>query len=205
MKNKNIKTIKIRIWFGKVFFESFLIMISILAALAIQEWSDTKAKENMVLRSVSAFKQEAHQSLNWLDDSSPYHKGLYQLIVKMSMENRSVTGEEIRQLLDGLNPYMLRASSWDTMVDTGVLQYMDLDLVSALSLTQNIQKRFEKLYNEGLRELIKETFDLNGNSGVLLYITIRFFKEITEAEEEMLTVNSQVIELLSQHQKKLLE
>lgn len=196
MKNLTDKRRNLRVWLGKVFFESFLVMFSILGALAISNWQNERSQRESVYRSMVTIQQEILQIQQWTEESEPYHQGLQTVVMNMSLDERAVSGDEIRQILDGLRPFVAKKSAWETMVDTGVLHIVDFELVNALSLAYGLQGRFDELYNDGLRDLIKDSFVHHDNSDALLYSALHFFNDVGETEQELLAVNAQVIEML---------
>ena len=183
-------------WLGQIIFESFLIVLSILAALAFSEWQEEQREARLVEQSMRAFQQEIKHNRQWIEASYPYLQGIKTVVTEVQAGNMPLKTNEFRQMVDAIQMVVLRESTWATVVETGVLTHMDFDLVSALSLTYSLQRRLQVLYNAGQSDLIRNSYLLEDNEAALMHSAMRYLNGIIEAEAELQAAYSQVEEML---------
>lgn len=185
-----------RIWFSRTLFESALIVISILLALAVAELQQDRELERLVARSLASFEYEISQNRNRIDDIYPFHLGLHSVLTELEAKEGSGSAEEFRNILDSFQSAVLLTSAWETALATGALTHMDYEIVSALSLTYGIQNRFQELHNSGLRELLSVANLSNENMAATTYAAVRYMGDVTRAENELRVVYQQALELI---------
>ncbi len=181
---------------GLIIFESLLMVASILGALAIDSWSNDKEVKAMVAHSVDAFEQEIKHNRQWVESSYPYQQGIRNIVLEMQAGSIPFQPDEFRQMLGGAQKVVLRQSTWDTVVGTGVLSEMEFELVSALSLTYSLQRRLQISYNDGLTDLIRNSYVLGDNKNAILFDALRYLNTVIEAEAELAEAYVQVGEML---------
>ncbi|MEZ0148577.1 MAG: hypothetical protein AB9Q22_00445 [Candidatus Reddybacter sp.] len=181
---------------GLILFESILMVVSILGALGINSWYNERQDDAMVEHSMRAFQQEIKQNRQWVEDSYPYQLGIRNVVREMQRETYPYQAVEFRQMIGGAQMVVLRESTWDTVVDTGVLAHMEFEQVSALSLTYSLQRRLQVLYNEGLTDLIRNSYLLEGNKEALLFEALRYLNGIIEAEAQLKAAYEEVAILI---------
>jgi hypothetical protein len=181
---------------GLIIFESLLMVASILGALAIDSWSNDKEVKAMVAHSVEAFEQEIKHNRQWVESSYPYQQGIRNIVLEMQAGTIPFQADEFRQMLGGAQKVVLRQSTWDTVVGTGVLSEMEFELVSALSLTYSLQRRLQISYNDGLTDLIRNSYVLGENKNAILFDALRYLNNVIEAEAELTEAYVQVGEML---------
>ena len=192
------KEIDFKDWLGRIFFESILIVLSIWGALSINNWHSSKENTALVKHSVLAFQQEIKHNRQWVEASYPYQLGIKNVVLEMQTSEFPMATDELRQMMGGMQVVLLRESTWDTVVGTGVLTHMDFELVSALSLTYSLQDLVQALHNDGVTDLIRNSYLLEGNKSALIFDVLRYLNSIIEAEAELKAAYIQVEEMLKQ-------
>ena len=129
-----------REWMLRALAESTIIVVSIILALAVDEWRDDRQNQELAAQSLMIFEQEIRQNLGRVDDAAPYHAGLRDVVAAMT--ERDGAEAELRSATEGLEPVVLLNTAWETALATGVLTHMEFTIVSALSLTYSRQQRF---------------------------------------------------------------
>ena len=186
-----------RTWLSRTIFESTLVVMSILLALAVKQWQDDNGKRLLISRSLVSFEREIATNKDRIDTLYPFHQGLQKLLSDLRDEAFSEdSAAEIRNVLENsLQPTVLLTTAWDTAIATGALAQMDYELVYAMSLTYSIQERFRAQYNSGLSDLLASTVSAD-SSPMLVYAALRFLNDLVAAEAELQAVYQQALERL---------
>lgn len=127
-------------WLLRVSIESLLIVLSILLALAVDEWREGRSNETLADQSLQIFAQEIEHNLAMLRDVVPYHMGLQQVVGQMAAEPERVA--EVHSIMEGLQPTVLHNTAWETALATGAFRHMDVTTVSFLSRMYSMQQHF---------------------------------------------------------------
>ncbi len=186
-------------WLPRVVFESLLIVVSILLALALDQWQEDLEIEELVDRSVQSFEQEVRQNKMRVEDVAPYHIGLQEILTRLDEGEGVKSLMEYRNIMEGFQATLLLRTAWDTSVATGALSRMDYELVAALSQTYDAQNRFNELYSIG-RNAILTSARLNvENLDLSIYNAIRFMSEVTAAEAHLEAVYEVTLDLIQEY------
>ena len=184
-------------WLPRVLFESMLIVVSILFALALDEWQEDREIEELVDRSVANFERELKRNQARIEAVQPYHEGLQRMLESRIAGDGIDSAVEFRNILDALQPAVLLSSAWETAVATGVLSRMDYELVAALSLTYSTQNRFDEVYRAGNNALLAPVNFSDERLDVSVYNAARFIADVTAAESELIAFYQQTLELIA--------
>lgn len=189
---------KLASWLPRTIVESALIVISILLALALDEWQEDLEIQELIDRSIVNFQNELAQNKSRIDDIGVYHMGVLQVLQRRAFAPDSESLEEFRNIMEALQPIVLTSSAWETAVATGALGRMDYELVSALTLTYNTQLRFDDDYRSMLRLLLSPVNLNEENLPITTYNARRFVTDVTSAESELSVYYDQTLELIRQ-------
>ena len=174
-----------KVWFSRTIFESLLIVFSILLALGVRAWQDSREVNQLIARSMTSFREEIARNRSRIDDLYRYHVGLQSVLAEMSAHSDSESKQDIDNVLDSLQSAVLLTSAWDTALATGALGEMDYNKVFVLSLTYSYQQKFQTIYSSRLDDVL----DLTGNDSVsakrLSASATRYLAEITSAEGDL--------------------
>lgn len=172
-----------------------LVVMSILLALGVREWQNSRGEHRLIERSLQSFQREITQNKAYMENLHTFHLGLQNLLSEIQVESHPDAPMELRNILDSFQPAVLLRTAWDTSVATGALSEMDYELVYALSLTYTNQERFSNLYNTGLIDLLNSNVTTDRASD-LAYAALRYANEITGSEADLLPYYQQALELL---------
>ena len=181
----------------KALVESVLIVVSIMLALALDEWQEDQEIQELIDRSLVNFSNELTRNKLRIEDVSAYHRGINQILVKRNDMPNTTSIPEFRNIMDSMQPVVLTNSAWQTAVATGALGRMDFELVSALSLTYNTQLRFDENYNSRLQLLLAPNNLQTQNLDITIYNASRFVSDVTTSESELAGYYTATLELLS--------
>ena len=141
------------VWLPRVLFESLLITVSILFALALDEWREDRQNAENIQKALSNFVSEIRQNKATIDDAAPFNQGLRHVLSKRQEVRNIESVTHFVNIIESYNPVVLRSTAWDTALATGSFSKMDYSLVSALSLTYGLQNRYQELNRTGMSEL----------------------------------------------------
>ncbi len=189
---------KLASWLPRTIVESALIVISILLALALDEWQEDLEIQELIDRSIVNFQNELTQNKSRIEDIGVYHRGVLQVLQRRTFARDSESLEEFRNIMEALQPIVLTSSAWETAVATGALGRMEYELVSALTLTYNTQLRFDDDYRSTLRLLLSPINLNEENLPITTYNAGRFVTDVTSAESELSVYYAQTLELIKQ-------
>ena len=189
---------KLASWLPRTIVESALIVISILLALALDEWQEDLEIQELIDRSIVNFQNELTQNKSRIEDIGVYHRGVLQVLKRRTFVSDSESLEEFRNIMEALQPIVLTSSAWETAVATGALGRMEYELVSALTLTYNTQQRFDDDYRSTLRLLLSPINLNKENLPITTYNAGRFVTDVTSAESELSVYYAQTLELIKQ-------
>jgi hypothetical protein len=185
------------VWLPRALFESVLIVVSILFALALDEWQEDREIEELVNRSLSSFVRELQQNKAGIEAVNPYHRGLRQILERRNQGDSVPSPVEFRSIMEQFQPFVLLNSAWQTAVATGVLARMDYELVSALSLTYSTQLRFDETYRNANNLLLAPANLAEDRLDVAVYNASRMLGEIDRGEAQLVGFYTQTLEMIT--------
>ena len=190
---------QVRDWLPRALVESALIVLSILLALALDEWQEDQEIEELIDRSMVNFVNELNQNKSRIEDVSAYHQGVWQVLEGWNGSDETASIIEFRNIMDAMQPVVLTSSAWQTAVATGALGRMDFELLSALALTYNTQFRFDDRYNSMLQNLLTPYSLQEENLEITIYNATRFVADVSSSESELGAYYAQSLAMLSNY------
>jgi hypothetical protein len=191
----------VSVWLSRTLVESLLIVVSIMGALALDEWREDREIQELVDRSVASFAHELQQNHDRVEAVRPYHEGLHHILERRIANGGMTSINEFRNIMEALQPAVLLASAWQTAVATGVLSRMNYELVSALSLTYSTQFRFDEVSRNGNSALLAPMNLAEDRLEVSLSNATRFVADITLSEMELMAYYQQTLELIEEYKR----
>ena len=186
-------------WLPQALFESILILFAFLLAFTLDGWKDDRKLEHLIAYSINNFENEIKQNNLLIKDVMVFHKGIQQVLQNQNSKGNFNSIAKFRNVMDAMKPIVLSNSAWETAVATGALAQMDFELVSALTLTYNMQTRFEENYRATARTLLSPNSLTEQNLEHTLYATTHFVTEVTAQEAELAIFYNQMLIKLRSH------
>jgi len=186
-------------WLPRVLFESFLIVISILVALALDEWREKREDDATVRQALQNFISEIRQNRARVEDAAPFNQGLRNV---MEMHYRAADIAEVDEfvnMIESYSPVVLQSTAWETALATGSLAKMDYELVAALSLTYSLQNRYQLATRTGMDEFMSPQNLTPGQVDVAVYKSVRYLAETTGMEAELGVIYSEASAVIGRH------
>ena len=172
--------------------------MSILAALGVNQWQNTKSNEEKATQAIAAFRREIEQNQARLAAVAPVHRGLSDAVLALHGSGLLATAELFHQNLppDQLRPPFLTSTVWETSLTTGAIPHIEFDVVNALSLTYSIQDRFIEFSSTSMPSLARggsvAPADMPGAvSEVAVYLA-----DLGRGESELLAAYEEVLRIL---------
>ena len=181
------------VWLPRVLFESLLITVSILFALALDEWREDRQNAENIQKALSNFVSEIRQNKATIDDAAPFNQGLRHVLSKRQEVRNIESVTHFVNIIESYSPVVLRSTAWDTALATGSFSKMDYSLVSALSFTYGLQNRYQELNRTGMSELSSPQNLTAERLNITVYNSIRYLEEVTRMESELGIVYSEAI------------
>jgi hypothetical protein len=172
-------------WLPQVIIESILIVVSILVALGLDGWRETRADEEFVRTALSNFLIEIQQNQNRVADAAPFNQGLRQVLNRHYVADDIASVEEFVSMVESFTPAAPQSTAWDTALATGSLAKMDYNLVTALSLTYSLQDRYDITARAGMSDLTSPQYLSAEKLKLAVYNSIRFLDDVTNMEAEL--------------------
>lgn len=173
-------------WLLRVSIESLLIVLSILLALAVDEWREGRSNEALARQSLQIFAREIEQNLAMMNDAVPYHMGLQQVVAEMAADADRVV--DVQSILEGLQPIILQNTAWETALATGAFRHMDVNTVSRLSRMYSMQQRFRDQTTVGRPELFVTDALTDAQQLEQMEQALRYLTDVVRAEQDLRAV-----------------
>jgi hypothetical protein len=143
---------KDRPWLSQLIIQPVMIVLSILAALAVNNWQESRARVQRATDARAAFTNEirANKDLLLSENYLPHHRRLqseYEKVVKGEATDAGAFFET------GIHPAPLRDSAWRMLSGSAILLELPSELVLALSDIYRAQDSIEK-QNQGFLNAI---------------------------------------------------
>lgn len=142
----------------KLSVEFVSIFLSVLLALAANEWRDNRNQRKICQKGVESIYAELKENYNMIDkahQSHLYFKGLIDsLITTSSFDSESAE----KALVSGIDIEFAHNVAWEAARITNITSSMDIDLVGELADIYNGQE----IYNSAGQRVIDELFLLQG-------------------------------------------
>jgi hypothetical protein len=189
----------LRIVLPKILFESFLIVVSILLALAVNDWQTGRERHRYALQALRGFQREIQQNRARLQDIAPFRMGIREVLAKPEATSSIHSAADFQMAIgtDGFRPAFLTETAWETALATGALQNIDFETVSALSLTYSLQKRAEEFSRESLPPLVRGAAVPAAEMPPAIHNAATYLDELIREEAELLAAYDQALKVLN--------
>jgi hypothetical protein len=181
-------------WLAQAVVESVLVVVSILLALAVDNWREERGFAQLADQSLGIFEREIRQNQARLEDANPFHSGIRDLLGQAI--DQGGASMDLRGIMEGVETPVILNTAWQTALATGALTHMDVETVSALSLTYSIQDRFIATSGRH-RPRLTNLDDLDRaalHEG--LHTAFDYMTTLTRGEAELLTVYGEALALI---------
>jgi len=175
-------------WLPRVLFESFLIVISILVALALDEWRETRQNDETIRQALISFASEIRQNRARIEDAAPFNLGLLNVLEQRHAEGDIAGVDDFVNMIESYSPVVLQSTAWETALATGSLAKMNYEMVSALSLTYSLQNRYQIATSTGMDDLISPQNLSPDQMNLAIFNSIRYLSDATSMEAELSVV-----------------
>jgi hypothetical protein len=130
-------------------FESALIVFSILLALAVNQWSDSRKQRELTRRALSAIQTEIVGNADRIRERRPYHLSLESELKRADSIGRVHRYSDLKHAApdwSGFENPELDETAWQSAMTLGVAPTLGFDTLQTLSRLYGLQARFDQ-YN----------------------------------------------------------
>lgn len=186
-----------RSWVSDLIIQPFMIALSVLAALAVNNWQESRATARRVGEARTAFMNEisANRQLLLSNDYLPHHRRLEADYKKAAQEGAT----DPHTFFDtGVHPAPLRDSAWRMLSGTDTLMRLPPDFVLALTDIYRLQDSIEKTNTGFLNSLMAPRSDRETPAyakDVASSISM-FLNDLVPAEERLASSYDKVLDRL---------
>ena len=173
------------IWLPRVMFESALIVVSILVALGLDEWREDREVQETIQHALNSFLSEIQRNQVKVEGNMPFNQGLRMVMAQHYRNSDIESVDEFVNMIETYDAVILQATAWETALATGALAKMDYDLVSALSLTYNLQSRYQALNRDDMAELTSPQNLAGDKLDLAVRNSIRYLDTVIRMEAEL--------------------
>ena len=181
----------VSVWLPQVVIESILIVLSILVALGFDSWRENREDEEFVRTALYNFSVELRQNKARIENAAPFNLGLRTVLSQHYDANDVASVDEFVNMVEIYSPAALQSTAWDTALATGSLAKMEYNLVTALSFTYSLQKRYDQTTRSGMNDLTSPQYLADDKLKLAVYNSIRFLDDVTQMEAELDTTYEQ--------------
>jgi hypothetical protein len=146
-------------WLAQAAFESVMILVSILAAFAIDNWREDKERARRLAEARVSLTQELRFNLDLLahDDYLPHHlrlQGIYRKMMEAGTTDRADAMFE-----RGIHPAPLRDAAWRSFLVSGVASDLQFALHARLAGIYGAQERLNFMHQAFVGSLLAPRAD----------------------------------------------
>lgn len=189
-------TKRVPAWMPRVLFESALIVFSVLLALALNEWRESRAETERVEQALRAIRGELRENRRLVAEARDYHSRLAESFDASA--RRGAEAPDLSVMERGLvHPARVLSTAWESAQSTGTTSAIPYETVLRLSSVYVRQAEYEALS----RTVGESVYDLLLQDGldVLIRAYPRFVviqREFVGREETLLQEYDEALEAL---------
>ena len=149
-------------------FESALIVFSILLALAVNQWADSRKQRQLTDRALTAIHSEIAQNADRIRERRPYHVSLESELKRADSTGNVHRYSDLKHAApdwSGFENPELDATAWQSAMTLGVAPNLGFDTLQTLSRMYGLQARFDQYNSAAI-----PTFDFSDEA---MHSTIR--------------------------------
>ena len=139
-------------WLPRVLVESALIVFSVLMALAVDQWRDSRATEARARDAVAAITAELQANRAAAERARSFHLETTALL-KAVADRKQLPEDDIAYQRGMFNPATVVQAAWVTAREAATLQTLPLDAVLRLSRVYELQESYAQLGDEIARDV----------------------------------------------------
>jgi hypothetical protein len=139
------------VWLPRVLFESALIVFSVLLALAVDEWRDSRSQAARARIAVDAIVAELQANRRDAARAQTFHRGMAATLGALAAKGEPPSREVA---LGGLfQPARVVSTAWTSARETGTLDQLPYDLLLRISRVYERQSSYEELRMQILADI----------------------------------------------------
>lgn len=182
-----------RPWLARVLAESVLIVLSVLVALGVDEWRDTRARETRAEMALASIAVELQQNLETLERARGNHVAKSDSL--SAYATRGALPPPEVYMYGMFSPGLVQSTAWESARETGATSDMPYELVLRLSRVYDRQERYRVLAaamtEDIMRDVRREGMETVLRDRFASFITLQL--DFAGREESLLEAYSSVL------------
>lgn len=115
--------------------EAVLVVLSVLLALGLNSWRESRAHQDLAQRALQTVLDETMENCRKFQKLLPYHRSVFAL-----------EGE-----YEGLGEVFIRNDAWPSAQSVGASQHIEYEVASAIGTIHSLQSEHQRLVEAGIR------------------------------------------------------
>jgi hypothetical protein len=174
-------------WLGRAAFESLMILVSILAAFAIDNWREDNERARRLAEARVSLTEELRFNRDLLakDAYLPHHQRLKK--VYQDMVRSDTTDRAMEMFKNGVHPTPLRDAAWRSFLVSSVAGDLPFALHARLAGIYGDQERLDFLHRTTVGNLLtpRSDRDTPAYTRDMIRIVTMYFTDVTVNEENL--------------------
>jgi type II secretory pathway pseudopilin PulG len=175
--------------------EALLIVLSILLALAVNQWQDARRERQLADQALASFRQEIAANRERLRELVPYHERIRDEMRRLDAEGAVTSYADLRKVrgFQGFRPAFLLETAWRTAIATGALTHIDYRTATALSTTYTLQERVDELNRATLPAMMAGGAFSDAQAAATLRQSAVYLSDVAGLEREVLSIYDEML------------
>lgn len=166
-------------WLPRMLVESALIVFSVLLALGVDGWSNSREHRKQARAAEAEVLQELRSNRDLVEQARQYHGGLLRLIASSREQGDALTMRDFDRGF--VSPAQISHTAWASASETGALSHMEYSTVLRLSRIYAQQERYTEqarsigqllyaeIYHNGTESIVANIRNLAGLISTFVY------------------------------------
>jgi len=182
-------------WAARMVFEAALIVLSILLALAVNQWQDARRERRLADQAIASFRQELTANRRRLRELAPYHQHIRDEMLRLDSAHAVNSFSDLGKVggFRGFRPAFLLETAWRTAIATGALTHIDYPTANALSTTYTLQERVDEMNRATLPAMMSGGALSDAQAAGTLRQAAVYLGDISGLEREVLAAYEQML------------
>lgn len=179
-------------WAARMVFEALLIVLSILLALAVNQWQDARRERRLADQALASFRQEITANRQRLRELVPYHERIRDEMRRLDAEGAVTRYADLRKIR-GFQGFRPAFPAWRTAIATGALTHIDYRTATALSMTYTLQERVDELNRATLPAMMAGGALSDAQAAATLRQGAAYLGDVSGLEREVLVAYDEML------------
>lgn len=176
------------------------VMLGVYLGLIANDWQEAQKNKALVQKSLGKFRYEVTQNQQIIKEAFAYHQQLSDSIKVLLQKERPLTFKDLK-FWRGMRIQKLKSATYQTAIITGVLNDLEIELLTAINDLYISQEKYDMAGNIALQGILqRDLFDEQKLRGNLIFLST-LLNDIYWIEKEITDGQKKVLESLKKEVK----